>query len=79
MAPLFAGLVALLGEALNKPVGFMHPVLYGPAAALGAFNDITSGTNNITGRLPGYSTASGWDACTGLGSPDGELLLEAFQ
>jgi kumamolisin len=79
VAPLFAGLVALLGEALDKPVGFMHPVLYGPAAALGVFNDITTGTNNITGHLPGYSTAPGWDACTGLGSPDGDLLLEALQ
>ena len=79
VAPLFAGLVALLGQALNKPAGFLHPVLYGRAAAEGAFRDITSGTNNITGHLPGYSTAPGWDACSGLGSPDGELLLKALQ
>jgi len=79
VAPLFAGLVALLAQALSKPVGYMHPVLYGRAAALGVFSDITTGTNNITGLLPGYSTAPGWDPCTGLGSPDGQLLLQAFQ
>jgi kumamolisin len=79
VAPLFAGLVALLTQAVNKRIGFMHPILYGRAASLGVFSDITTGTNNITGRLPGYSTTAGWDPCTGLGSPDGQLLLKAFQ
>jgi kumamolisin len=79
VAPLFASLVTLIAQAVSKPLGFIHPVLYGRAAALGAFSDITTGTNNITGLLPGYDATPGWDPCTGLGSPDGQLLLKAFQ
>ena len=33
------------------------------------FNDITSGNNGS------YSAGPGWDACSGLGSPDGTALL----
>jgi kumamolisin len=34
--------------------------------------DITTGNNGA------YSAGPGWDACTGLGSPDGEKLLAAL-
>jgi kumamolisin len=37
------------------------------------FNDITSGNNGA------YSAGRGWDACTGLGSPDGTALLKRLQ
>jgi kumamolisin len=33
------------------------------------FRDITSGSNGA------YTAQAGWDACTGLGVPDGEALL----
>ncbi len=33
------------------------------------FHDITSGNNGA------YSAGPGWDACSGLGSPDGTALL----
>ena len=33
------------------------------------FHDITSGSNGA------YSAGPGWDACTGLGSPEGSTLL----
>ena len=67
VAPLWAGLVALLNQALKAPLGFAHPRLY---ALLGstAFHDITSGTNGA------YSAGPGWDACTGLGSPAGSTI-----
>jgi kumamolisin len=70
VAPLWAGLIAILNQKLGKPVGFLHPVLY---ANQKAFRDITSGNNG------GYQAGKGWDACTGLGSPNGTALLAAFE
>ncbi len=71
VAPLWAGLTALLNEALGKPVGFLQPLIYA-GSARGGFNDITQGNN------PAYEAGLGWDACTGLGSPNGTALLEAL-
>jgi kumamolisin len=78
VAPLWAGLIALVNQHLGKPLGYANPLLYGPAVAgSGAFRDITSGNNTIAGA-PGYPARPGWDACTGLGSPDGQALLTAI-
>jgi kumamolisin len=71
VAPLWAGLIVLLNASLGKPVGFLQPQIYVPAAA-GGFHDITSGDN------PAYKAGPGWDACTGNGSPDGAALLKAL-
>ncbi len=67
VAPLWAGLVALLHQSLGAPLGFAQPRLY---ALLGstAFHDITQGSNGA------YSARPGWDACTGLGSPSGTTI-----
>lgn len=70
VAPLWAGLIAILNQRLGRPVGFLHSVLY---ANPKAFRDITQGNNG------GYTARAGWDACTGLGSPNGAALLAAFQ
>jgi kumamolisin len=67
VAPLWAGLIARLNQSLGKPVGFLQPQLY-PLLGSAAFHDITSGDNGS------YSAAPGWDACTGLGSPDASAL-----
>ena len=72
VAPLWAGLVALLNQSLGQPVGFLQPFLYSPAGIAG-LHDITSGTNGA------YSAGPGWDACTGLGSPNGAKLLAGLQ
>ncbi len=71
VAPLYAGLIALLNQALGTSVGFLNPALYGPAG--GALVDITEGNNGA------YPAGVGWDACTGLGRIDGTRLLEALQ
>jgi kumamolisin len=68
VAPLWAGLVALLNQKLGKPVGFLNPQIY-PLLGSAVFRDITQGNNGA------YSAAPGWDACTGLGSPVGNSLL----
>jgi kumamolisin len=75
VAPLWAALTALLNEKLGSPVGFLQPKLY-PLNEAG-FHDITSGNNDDSG-LGYYSAGAGWDACTGLGSPDGAALLNAL-
>jgi kumamolisin len=64
VAPLWAGLVALINESLGKPAGFINPLLYqNPTTS--DFNDVTSGNNGT------FSAGPGWDPCTGLGSPIG--------
>jgi kumamolisin len=70
VAPLWAGLTALLNQKLGKPVGFLNPLLYGVASS--GLRDITAGDNGA------YAAGPGWDACTGLGSPDGAKLLAAL-
>jgi kumamolisin len=73
VAPLWAGLVARLNQGLGKPVGFLNPLIYSLPASAGAFNDITQGNNG------NYKAKSGWDPCTGLGSPNGQNLLNALK
>jgi len=68
VAPLWAGLVALLNQQLNTRVGFLNPKIYGLAEPNPGFNDITEGNNGA------YSAGPGWDPCTGLGSPIGTAL-----
>jgi kumamolisin len=72
VAPLWAGLIARLAQATGKKFGLLQPLIYGgvtAGAAAQGFNDITQGNNGA------YSAGPGWDATTGLGSPDGQALL----
>jgi kumamolisin len=75
VAPLWAGLIALLNQKRGKPVGYLNPFLYQNYSQLQqnkALRDITIGNNG------GYQAGPGWDACTGLGTPDGAQLLQAL-
>jgi len=78
VAPLYAALTALLNQKLGAPAGFVNPLLYANPAS-SSFNDITQGTNDTTGNIGGYPAGAGWDACTGLGSPDGAKIFNALQ
>jgi kumamolisin len=78
VAPLWAGLVALLNEKLGDEVGFLHPDLYGRIASAGALFDVVDGNNDLRGNLGGYAAGQGWDACTGLGTPNGAAILIAL-
>ncbi len=73
VAPLWAGIVAGLNARRRGPLGPIHAALYGDPSAL---RDIVSGDNKSDGI--GFSAAKGWDACTGLGSPDGAMLIKAL-
>jgi kumamolisin len=72
VAPLWAALISRLAQSTGKSFGLIQPQLYaGVTAGTAApgFHDITSGSNGA------YSAGPGWDACTGLGSPEGSALL----
>lgn len=72
VAPLWAGLVALMNQQAGKPVGFLNPRIYAQAIEATAFRDVTQGNNGS------FEATQGWDPCTGLGSPDGKQLLAAL-
>jgi kumamolisin len=77
VAPLWAALIARINQKLNGRVGFINPQLYSLPANSGAFNDITVGNNRTSFKKfnkVGYDSAPGWDACSGLGSPNGTVL-----
>jgi kumamolisin len=74
VAPLMSALIALLNQARKKNVGFLNPTLYANASA-GVVHDVTVGTNAIANTVKGYNAGPGWDACSGLGTPDGTALL----
>jgi kumamolisin len=69
VAPLWAGLLARINQLAGKPVGYIQPQLYKNPQAL---RDITQGNNGD------FSASNGWDACTGLGSPDGQKVTAIF-
>lgn len=70
VAPLWAALIARLNQQLGKSLGLANTALY--AAGRGPFRDITQGDNGA------YQAGTGWDACTGWGSPNGIALLAAL-
>ena len=69
VAPLWAGLIARINSTNGKPVGYVNPMLYPNQAA---FNDITQGNNGD------FAAATGWDACTGMGSPNGTKIASVL-
>lgn len=87
VAPLYAGLTALLAQGLGHPVGDLTAALYGLASGHNGstcFRDITQGDNSVpTSQFgpatTGYKAGTGWDACTGLGSLHGAELLAALK
>jgi kumamolisin len=71
VAPLWAGLLVRINQSLGKNVGYLNPLLYTKNVEA-TLHDITVGNNGT------YSAGPGWDACTGLGTPDGAALLAAL-
>jgi kumamolisin len=71
-AALWAALVCLFAQATGRSLGHLQPILYqgaSPRETAPCFRSITSGNNGA------YQAGPGWDACTGLGSPVGTVLL----
>jgi kumamolisin len=78
VAPLYAGLIALINASLNTKVGYLNPTLYS-LGGTSVFQDINDGASNAVPPAPGYHSGPGWDACTGWGTVNGNALLAALQ
>jgi subtilase family serine protease len=79
--PVWAGIIAVANQIAGHALGFINPTLYGIAGSKNYaqdFHAITSGNNSITlgtVHVKGYSAGSGWNAVTGLGTPNAAKLL----
>lgn len=78
-SPIWAGFIALANQqaaASSKPlVGFLNPTIYGFAGLPGyrtLFHDMKKGQSGD------YSAVKGYDLVTGLGSPQGQALIDAL-
>jgi hypothetical protein len=83
--PLWAGFCALVNQQAKisgRPaVGFLNPALYtiGRGATYSScFHDITTGNNFNAANPTRYSATTGYDLCTGWGSPKGQALINAL-
>jgi len=72
VAPLWAGLIAVANQQNGAAAGFINPALYA-AKNKGAFRDTVEGDNG------GFEAGTGWDACTGLGSPIAPRVISAIK
>ena len=76
-SPQWSGIVALADQMGGHRLGAINTRLYhiGKSDSYGsAFHDITAG-NNSFGGIAGFPAVPGWDAATGLGTPDVANLL----
>tara|TARA_B110000208_G_scaffold190744_1_gene255467 strand:+ start:2226 stop:2474 length:249 start_codon:yes stop_codon:yes gene_type:complete len=65
---MLASIIARLG---HKRLGLIAPLLY--AMPSSTFHDVTVGSNKCSSTCcgdDGFAAIAGWDAVTGLGSPD---------
>ena len=80
-APVWAALMAIADQMAGHPLGFINPTLYKLASSshyAQDFRDVTSGTNTYVGKgvdVQGFQATQGWDAATGLGTPNAQNLL----
>jgi kumamolisin len=79
-SPIWSGFIALANEQAaseGKPrIGFLNPLVYGIGGQAGtyaaAFHDTLG---NTSGK---YTAVAGYDLVAGLGSPNGQALVEAL-
>jgi len=78
-APQWAGIVALADQVNGGGLGLINPALYrigaNPARYAADFYDVTTGNNQADQNIPGFPATQGWDAVTGLGTPNGANLV----
>lgn len=84
-APLWAGFMALVNQQANasgkQPIGFVNPSLYTLAKSANytnVFHDCVTGDNTWPGSPTNFFAVSGYDLCTGLGSPNGTNMIFAL-
>jgi subtilase family serine protease len=76
--PQWAGIVAIADQLNGKPLGFINPALYklGTTSYASDFFDVASQNfNQEDPVVPGFQSTTGWDAVTGLGTPNAANLV----
>jgi subtilase family serine protease len=77
-SPQWAGLIAIADQMAGRDLGFINPALYAiannPAKYAADFYDPHQNNNGCCGE-PGWPATKGWDAVTGLGTPNAAKLL----
>ena len=84
-SPLWAGFMALVNQqavSLGQPtIGFLNPAVYAIGKAAGYstnFHDITTGNNTNSSSPTLFFAVSGYDLCTGWGTPNGQSLINTL-
>lgn len=84
-APLWAAFTALVNQQAaaqgRPPVGFINPAIYeiGNSPLYNScFHDVYNGNNTWSNTPSLYFAATGYDLCTGWGSPNGAALINAL-
>jgi subtilase family serine protease len=79
-SPQWAGLTVLANQLAGHRLGALNDRLYalGRSRAYNTlFHDVTTGDNTFHGlvTVPGFAARTGWDAASGLGSPQAATLV----
>jgi len=83
-SPQWAALVAIADQKTQYDLGFINAGLYRigqfRSQYSASFFDVTSGTNAVPSSIqvppvPGFNAGPGWDATTGLGSPNANQMV----
>ena len=84
-APLWAAFAALVNQQATAnglpPIGFINPAIYaiGKGSNFTAdFHDVTSGNNTNTTSPGNFFAVTGYDLCTGWGTPNGQNMIDAL-
>ncbi len=77
-SPQWAGLIAIADQMAGRDLGYVNPALYqianDPTKYAADFFDVTANCNG-SASIPGYCASTGWDAVTGLGTPNAAKLI----
>jgi hypothetical protein len=84
-APLWAGFMALVNQQAaangSTNVGFINPAIYRIAAGTNyssCFHDVATGNNTWSSSPDLFYAQTGYDLCTGLGTPNGTGMIPAL-
>jgi hypothetical protein len=80
--PLWAAFMALVNQQAtasgHNTLGFVNPAIYAiarSASYASCFHDITTGSNTWSASPSNFRAVSGYDLCTGWGTPTGTNLI----
>jgi len=81
-APLWAGFTALVNQQASAHyragVGFLNPALYAMGKShiyTANFHDVTTGNNFSPSSPTKFAAVTGYDLCTGWGTPAGQAMI----